>query len=118
MQIIKPRYRWTGDTWRPTCHRAATRGTLAVIVSPHRVVVRASSTTLYKTAAARVAEALGGRWSRRYGGYVMASEARARAAARLHAAGWDGAIMTRELIPPKDRPWSPADLPRGARLAA
>lgn len=115
---IKPRYRWNGSRWLPACPRAASIGVLEVTTYRRQVIIRAPGNGGYKTAAARVAEALGGRWTHRWKGYVMSSEARARAAARLHAAGWDGGIMARELSPPVGRPWSPSDLPRGARLAA
>jgi hypothetical protein len=44
----------------------------------------------WKGRAARLAEAMNGRWSHRAGGYVLTSERRRQLFAALYAAGWDG----------------------------
>jgi hypothetical protein len=53
----------------------------------------------WKTRAARLAEALGGRWTHRAGGYLMTSR-RAEVFALKYAQGWDANGFTGELIPP------------------
>lgn len=74
------------------------------VVYPYRraknsVVAQCASADGYKTRAGRLAEALGGRWSHRAGGYVM-SPRKGERLLHLHAAGWDASIMDRELQPP------------------
>lgn len=116
----KPRYRYScaSARWLPACTRSHHIGTMLVSTYHKRAVIRTSNNGIYKTRAAYVAEALGGRWSHRAAGYVMSSRSRADAAVRLLAAGWSGCAIRRELVPPQGREWSAADLPRGARVAA
>lgn len=116
----KPRYRYIYESarWLPACPRSQHIGTMLISTHRGRAVIHAGSNGIYKTRAAYVAEALGGRWSNRAEGYVMASRSRADAAARLLAAGWSGCAISRELVPPHGRDWSAADLPRGVRVAA
>lgn len=116
----KPRYRYSyaSSRWLPACTRSQHIGTMLISTHRGRAVIHAGNNGIYKTRAAYVAEALGGRWSNRADGYVMASRSRADAAARLLAAGWSGCAISRELVPPQGRDWSAADLPRGVRVAA
>lgn len=120
IQSSKPRYRYSyaSSRWMPACPRSQHIGTMMISTHRGRPVIRTATNGIYKTRAAYVAEALGGRWSNRADGYVMASRSRADAAARLLAAGWSGCAIARELIPPQGRDWSASDLPRGARVAA
>ena len=53
----------------------------------------------WKTRAARLAEACGGRWVHRAGGYLLSAAGVARFE-RLYAAGYDGNTFTRELVEP------------------
>ena len=119
-QAPKPRYRYShaSSRWQPACPRSQHIGTMTISTHRGRPVIRTATNGIYKTRAAYVAEALGGRWSNRAAGYVMSSMPRANAAARLHAAGWGACTISRELIPPQGREWSASDLPRGARIAA
>lgn len=63
------------------------------------VAVRCPSSNGCKTRAARLAEALKGRWSNRERAYIM-SEPKERRLRELYAEGWDASIMTGELEPP------------------
>lgn len=120
IQSSKPRYRFSyaSARWLPACARSQHIGTMLISTHRGRAVIHASNNGGYKTSAAYVAEALGGRWSHRVHGYVMSSRSRADAAARLLAAGWSGCAFARALVPPKSRDWSAAELPRGARVAS
>ena len=66
-----------------------------------QVAVRCPSPNGFKSRAARLAEALKGRWSNRESAYIMAptKEARLR---KLFAEGWDASVITGELEPPKE----------------
>jgi hypothetical protein len=66
-------------------------------------IIRCPSPDGYKTRAARLAEALKGRWTHRAGGYVV-SPTKAAKFERLYAEGWDGCYMTATLVPPKEEP--------------
>ena len=66
------------------------------------VVIRPEQDGIYKTRAARLLDALKGRWSHRQRGYVV-SETKAVKFARLYAAGYDATIISRELIAPEKK---------------
>jgi hypothetical protein len=65
-----------------------------------KFVIQAPSTTGMKTRAARLAEALKGRWTHGAGGYTVSARA-AEKFPKLYEEGWDGSIMSRELVAPE-----------------
>lgn len=65
-----------------------------------KMAVQCPSPDVYKTRAARLAEALArGRYTGREGAYIM-SPGRAAKFERLYALGWDATYISYELIPP------------------
>jgi hypothetical protein len=84
-------------------------GMTAFTIHPHRsrsaspqCVVRCPSDDGYKTRAARLAEALKGRWTHRAGGYIMSSR-KAEQFVTLYGEGWDGCFMQNKLVAPEVR---------------
>lgn len=82
----------------------------SMIIAPYRyargvVAVKCPSDGGYKTNAARLVEACGGRWCHRADGYLL-SKTKLHTMLRLHSAGWTGEIgITRpqRLIAPDNR---------------
>ncbi len=72
------------------------------------VALRTSDGSGMKTRAARLAEALGARWSGREGAYIM-SDGKRRLFERLYSEGWDACFFSRQLITPEGE-----TLPEGA----
>ena len=75
------------------------------IIRPYRyakgcVAAHCASVDGIKSRAARLAEAIGGRYVGRASGYVM-TEAKARRLESLYRDGWDAGFISRELIAPK-----------------
>lgn len=85
---------------------AAAQGTYSV--QPYRyarncLVVRTTSNAGWKTRAARLIEAIGGRWVHRAGGYV-ASTSKVAKFERLFREGWDASYITGALEAPAAKP--------------
>jgi len=66
----------------------------------NKMLVRAPSATGYKTRAARLADALKGKWTNRERGYIM-SKTKAEKLKKLYTDGWDADFYTGKLEPPK-----------------
>ena len=64
-----------------------------------RLIVRCPSNDGFLTRAGRLARNISSRYTHREHGFSMSS-AQARRFERLYAEGWDGAIMSRGLVPP------------------
>lgn len=64
------------------------------------MLVKAPSSTGFKSRGDRLAGALGGKWTNRERGYVM-SKAKAEKLRKLYADGWDAEFFGSTLVPPK-----------------
>jgi len=85
-----------------TDHRDIPPTIWAARYAKRQVLIKCPSVDGFKTRAARLAEALKGRYTNRERGYIM-SEAKAEKLMRLYLDGWDATIMTGELIAPESQ---------------